>query len=423
MKHFSRQETPWLFESNLQALLEACCQGGEEARVVGGAVRNTLLGEPVSDIDIATTTLPQETAERAKKLGFHVVPTGVDFGTVTVIARGHPYEVTTLRADMETDGRHAKVCFGRDWKADAERRDFTINALYADRTGRIYDDVGGLQDIEKRVLRFIGNAEDRIREDYLRILRFFRFFAWVGVGRPDVQGLKASAKLKEGLYGLSAERVWGELKKLLYAPDPVRSLLWMRQSGVLTVVLPETEKWGIDSIHALVDTEKALSWKIDPLLRLESVVPPDAVRMKALARRLRFSNAEKKRLVQWAAAGPVQTDISDQELKERIYREGRQPILDRLQLAFVSARARAADDNKALVAVDHYARLDSMARTWEIPAFPVSGQDLMALGISQGPEIGAAMAELENLWVASGFQQDKATLLALARKGRTVRDR
>ncbi|RCL03212.1 MAG: poly(A) polymerase [Candidatus Tokpelaia sp. JSC189] len=416
MKHFLPQEAPWLFDSNLQALLEACSQGGEEARVVGGAVRNTLLGESVSDIDIATTTFPQETAKRAKKLGFQVVLTGVNFGTVTVIARGQSYEVTTLRADMETDGRYAKVCFRRDWKVDAERRDFTINALYADRNGRIYDDVGGLKDIEKRILRFIGNAEDRIREDYLRILRFFRLFAWIGVGYPDPEALKASARLKEGLHGLSAERVWSELKKLFCAPDPVRSLMWMHQSRVLTVVLPEMEKWGIDSINALVDTEKTLSWKIDPMLRLQSIVLPDVVRMKAMSRRLRFSNAEKNRLVQWAMASPIQGDMPDQKLKEHIYREGRQPVLDRLQLTFAGMRARIADDGNALFAVDHYTRLDFITRNWKIPVFPVNGQDLLALGFNQGPEIGSIMAELKNLWIAFGFQQDKAALLSFVRK-------
>ena len=195
-----------------------------------------------------------------------------------------------LRADVETDGRRAKVSFGRDWKLDAERRDFTINALYAEADGTVVDLVGGIADIEARRLRFIGDAEARIREDYLRILRFFRFFAWYGDGRPDAEGLKACARLKEGLGQLSAERVWSELKKLLSAPDPSRALLWMRQAGVLTSVLPESEKWGIDAIHGLTKAEKDLGWTPDPLLRLEAIVPPDAARMKTLAERLRFSD-------------------------------------------------------------------------------------------------------------------------------------
>jgi tRNA nucleotidyltransferase/poly(A) polymerase len=260
----------WLNVPSLQQLLAALSEDGEEARVVGGAVRNTLLSEPVGDIDIASTTLPQETKARAEKCGFKVVPTGIDHGTVTVVAHGVPYEVTTLRADVETHGRQATVVFGRDWQTDAERRDFTVNALYVRANGDVVDHVGGLADIEARVLRFIGDAETRITEDYLRILRFFRFFAWYGTGRPDAAGLKASAKLKSHLQSLSAERVWSELKKLLSAPDPSRALLWMRQSGVLSQILPESEKWGIDGIHALVRSERDLGWKPDALLRADN---------------------------------------------------------------------------------------------------------------------------------------------------------
>ncbi|MGN6464543.1 MAG: CCA tRNA nucleotidyltransferase, partial [Rhizobiaceae bacterium] len=280
----------WLSGEKLQRLLEALSEKGEEARIAGGAIRNALLGAAVTDIDIATTTLPEETMKRAKAAGFKAVPTGIEHGTVTVIAGGKPYEVTTLRADVETDGRHARVAFGRDWKADAERRDFTMNALYAKADGTIVDLVGGLADIESRTLRFIGDPEARIREDFLRILRFFRFFAWYGKGRPDGEGLKACARLKEGLDRLSAERVWSELKKLLSAPDPSRALLWMRQAGVLTTVLPESGNWGIDAIHALVKAEADLGWDADPMLRLEAIVPPDAARMKTLGARLKLSN-------------------------------------------------------------------------------------------------------------------------------------
>ena len=217
----------------LQRLLAALAQGGEEARIAGGAVRNTLLGQPVADIDIATTNLPEETIRRAEAAGFKAVPTGIEHGTITVIAGGKPYEVTTL-ARRRRDRRPPRQGVVRPrLEADAERRDFTINALYAEADGTVVDLVGGIADIEARTLRFIGDPEARIREDYLRILRFFRFFAWYGDGRPDAEGLKACARLKEGLDQLSAERVWSELKKLLSAPDPSRALLWMRQAGVL----------------------------------------------------------------------------------------------------------------------------------------------------------------------------------------------
>ncbi|WP_292200639.1 CCA tRNA nucleotidyltransferase, partial [Mesorhizobium sp.] len=327
----------WLGEKHLQKLLAALKEGGEEARVAGGAVRNALIGQPVADIDIATTTVPEDTIRRAQAAGFKTVPTGIEHGTVTAIAGGKAYEVTTLRADIETDGRRAKVIFGRDWKADAARRDFTINALYAEADGAIVDLVGGVADIEARRLRFIGDPEARIREDYLRILRFFRFFAWYGDGRPDAEGLKACARLKDGLGRLSAERVWSELKKLLSAPDPSRALLWMRQAGVLTAVLPESEKWGIDAIHGLVRTEKGLGWDADPLLRLEAVVPPDAARMKTLAERLRFSTDEGERLRHWAQTVPPEPKTTETELSKRLYFGDRQGFVDRLRLALAAA--------------------------------------------------------------------------------------
>ncbi|RWO03780.1 MAG: CCA tRNA nucleotidyltransferase, partial [Mesorhizobium sp.] len=335
----------WLGERHLQRLLAALADGGEEARVAGGAVRNALIGQSVADVDIATTTVPDETIRRAEAAGFKAVPTGIEHGTITIVAGGKPFEVTTLRADIETDGRRAKVSFGRDWKADAERRDFTINALYAEADGTIVDLVGGIADIEARRLRFIGDPEARIREDYLRILRFFRFFAWYGDGRPDAEGLKACARLKEGLGQLSVERVWSELKKLLSAHDPSRALLWMRQAGVLTSVLPESEKWGIDAIHALTRAEKDLGWTLDPLLRLEAIVPPDAARMKTLAERLRFSVSDAGRLRQWALTAPVGPKTTEAELAKRLYRGDRQGLVDRLRLSLASARARAVEDN------------------------------------------------------------------------------
>ncbi len=212
-----------LSNKGLRNLLTILNQDGEEARIAGGAVRNALIGESISDVDIATTCLPDEVKRRVEAGGFKCVPTGIAHGTVTVIVEGVPYEVTTLRADMVTDGRRAEVAFGRDWKTDAERRDFTVNGLYADLDGKVIDLVGGIADIKSRTIRFIGDPEARIREDHLRILRFFRFFAWYGKGRPDAEGLKACARLKETVNNLSAERVWSELKKLLSAPDPSQS--------------------------------------------------------------------------------------------------------------------------------------------------------------------------------------------------------
>lgn len=404
----------WLGEKHLQRLLAALADGGEEARVAGGAVRNALIGQPVADVDIATTTVPDETIRRAEAAGFKAVPTGIEHGTITIVAGGKPFEVTTLRADIETDGRRAKVSFGRDWKADAERRDFTINALYAEADGTIVDLVGGVADIEARRLRFIGDPEARIREDYLRILRFFRFFAWYGDGRPDAEGLKACARLKEGLGQLSVERVWSELKKLLSAPDPSRALLWMRQASVLTSVLPESEKWGIDAINALTRAEKDLGWTPDPLLRLEAIVPPDAARMKALAERLRFSVSDAGRLRQWALTVPVEPKTTEAELAKRLYRGDHQGLVDRLRLSLASARGRAVEDNDALLEAGGFSRLLAFAGKWKKPDFPLKGADLTTLGASPGPKLGATLKNLENEWVESGFALDRGALLERA---------
>ncbi|RWL20459.1 MAG: CCA tRNA nucleotidyltransferase [Mesorhizobium sp.] len=404
----------WLGEKHLQRLLAALADGGEEARVAGGAVRNALIGQPVADVDIATTTVPDETIRRAEAAGFKAVPTGIEHGTITIVAGGKPFEVTTLRADIETDGRRAKVSFGRDWKADAERRDFTINALYAEADGTIVDLVGGVADIEARRLRFIGDPEARIREDYLRILRFFRFFAWYGDGRPDAEGLKACARLKAGLGQLSVERVWSELKKLLSAPDPSRALLWMRQASVLTSVLPETEKWGIDAIHALTRAEKDLGWTPDPLLRLEAIVPPDAARLKTLAERLRFSVNDAGRLRRWALIAPIEPKTTEAELAKRLYRGDHQGLVDRLRLSLASARGRAVEDNDALLEAGGFSRLLAFAGKWKKPDFPLKGADLTTLGASPGPKLGATLKNLENEWVESGFALDRGALLERA---------
>jgi poly(A) polymerase len=401
----------WLADPALQKLLALLSADGEEARVAGGAVRNALLGQDVTDIDIATTNLPDQTVERAEAAGFKTVPTGKEHGTITVIVGGRAYEVTTLRSDIETDGRHAKVVFGRDWKRDAERRDFTINGLYAEADGSVVDLVGGLADLETRTLRFIGDAEQRIREDYLRILRFFRFFAWYGSGRPDATGIKASARLKEGLDQLSAERVWTELRKLLAAPDPSRALLWMRQAGVLTRVLPESEKWGIDFVPGLVDAGVSQKWKPDPLLRLEAIIPPDAARIAAMAERLRLSKAEAERLKHWAETQAPAPDTSEAALARQAYRGRPGGIADRARLALAAANAKS-DTGTA----KRYARQLKFLKSWEKPAMPVTGNDLLAAGLMPGKALGAILKAIEDEWIDSNFSLNRDALLKRAAK-------
>jgi poly(A) polymerase len=400
-----------LQNKGLAALLAILNQDGEEARIAGGAVRNALTQESISDVDIATTCLPDEVTRRAEKAGMPVIPTGILHGTVTVLSGGEPYEVTTLRADIETDGRHAKVEFGRDWQDDAERRDFTMNALYAKPDGTIIDLIGGIADIKSRAIRFIGDAEARIREDHLRILRFFRFFAWYGSGRPDAEGLKACARLKETLLDLSVERVWMELKKLLSAPDPSRALLWMRQAGVLSVAVPESEKWGIDAVHALVAAGRDLGWRPDPMLRLTAIIPPRVERVEELATRLKLSTAERERLEHWAAAQLPQHDLDSQMFARLLYRSKRKGVEDKIRLALADARSKAIGDDTQMIRAAGYSRLLDFAENWEQPQFPVAGADLIANGMKSGPQLGARLKALEEKWVDSGFSLTKTELL------------
>jgi tRNA nucleotidyltransferase/poly(A) polymerase len=401
----SLADRDWLRAPETRAVLKAL--GGEAGaiRVVGGAVRNALLNEPVGDVDMATVLTPERVVARAEAAGLKTVPTGIAHGTVTVIAGGTPFEVTTLRADISTDGRRATVRYTDDWTADARRRDFTMNALYCDADGTIFDPLGGYADVVARRVRFIGDPEARIREDYLRILRFFRFFAWYGGGRPDPEGLKACARLKKGLTILSVERVWAELKRLLSAPNPTRALLWMRTSGIWEKVLPES--WGIDALPRLAATERARGWPPDPLLRLEALIPPHHARIDRLATRLRFANAERLRLLFWAGAPEADPRLSEADLTKRLYRFGPQGVRDRL----VHALAREYEAGNA-DAAGALARQIAFAESWRRPVFPLSGRDLVAAGLAPGPELGRRLKALEERWVDSGFSLTPEALLS-----------
>jgi poly(A) polymerase len=402
----------WFNDPALKRVFSLLNADGGEGRVVGGAVRNSLMGLDVSDIDVATTLTPDVVIERAKQAGIKAVPTGVEHGTVTLVIDRKPFEVTTLRADVETDGRRATVAFSTDWQTDAERRDLTINALYVGESGEVVDLVGGLADIDKRNIRFIGDATTRIKEDYLRILRFFRFFAYYGSGRPDADGLRAAAAARSKLSTLSAERVWSEMRKLLSAEDPGRALLWMRTVGALTEILPETEKWGIDAIPALIATEKALGWTPDPLLRLAAIVPPDAKRLEAMAARLKLANAEAAVFKAWANAAPVNDEMSTAAFDRLLYRNGAEGIITRLKLALAVARGKAEGDMAEMARSARLNKLLDHAGAWVKPSFPVNGGDVMAAGIPSGRQVGETLAALEHQWVEENFASDRATLLA-----------
>ena len=400
-----RVDAAWLREAPLRDILAALDGDGEEARIVGGAVRNALLGEPHGDIDIATTAPPTEVIRRVEAAGFKAVPTGVEHGTVTVVAAGQSFEVTTLREDVETFGRHAKVVFGRDWKRDAERRDFTMNALSLSRDGTVHDYVGGLADIEARRVRFIGDAARRITEDYLRILRFFRFHAAYGEGSPDAQGLAACIEGRAGLEQLSRERVRMEMVKLLVAKHAVPTLAPMTETGLLEQVLGGVPL--LASYANMVKLEAALALAADPVRRLGALgisVVEDAERLRE---RLRLTNAEHERLASMADGWwQISTSWSEHEARVLLYRLGGARFTDRVLLAWTRAPQGAADPT--------WHALATLPARWSPPAFPLKAADFMARGVPKGPRLGAALAAAEEAWIAARFPSDAPAVAAIA---------
>jgi poly(A) polymerase len=391
----------WLAERPLSDLLAVLDRDGEEARVVGGAVRNTLLGLPHGDIDIATTALPAEVTRRAQAAGFKTVPTGFDHGTVTVVIAGRPFEVTTLREDVETFGRHATVKFGRDWQRDAERRDFTMNGLSLSPDGTLHDDVGGLADLRARRVRFIGDAATRIAEDYLRILRFFRFHAYYGEGHPDAAGLHAAIVARAGLEQLSRERVRMELIKLMLAPHAVPALAAMAECGLLGPVLGGVPH--LASFANMAKVEIACGLAPDATRRLGALgvwVTEDAER---LWQRLRLSNAEHERLAAmselWWRISPA---IGEAAARRLIYRIGPQSFTDRVLLAWTRSDANAHDPAWRALALT--------PQRWTAPTFPLRAADFIARGVEKGPVLGSALSRAEQVWIAEGFPLDRRAL-------------
>jgi poly(A) polymerase len=378
----------WLKDPALQKLLKKLEQAGGEARVVGGAVRNALLKLPVDEIDVATTLLPEEVAKACTRAGFGVHPTGIDHGTLTITVGGKPFEVTTLRRDVETDGRRAVVAYSRDWAEDAMRRDFTMNALYADAQGKIYDYTDGYGDILNHHIRFVGKPADRIREDYLRILRFFRFHARFGGKTMDRLGLAACARHKAGLKKLSAERIRMELLKLLEASAAVPTLKIMAKHGILSVVLPHANSWHV--IERL---------PADGTLRL-SVLASEGEGLKT---RLKLSNEQAKRLEVIGELPALSTKLRMNERRRILYQLRESAWSDAVHLSWARSRASLKDRKwKALL---------DLPRRWRPPAFPVNGGHLIARGIEPGPQIGQTLRQLEDWWIASDFTLDRDSLL------------
>ena len=398
------KDAAWLREGALARLLDVLGRDGEEARVVGGAVRNALLGEPIREFDIATTAVPQEVIRRATAAGFRPVPTGIEHGTITVVIGSRPFEVTTLREDVETFGRHASVRFGRDWRADAQRRDFTMNALSAGADGVVFDYVGGLADLNARRVRFIGDANKRIAEDYLRILRFFRFHAAYGHGLPDAAGLAACIAARAGLGQLSRERVRMELLKLLLARHATPALAAMAESGLLVPVLGGVP--DLAGFQNMAKVETAAGVQADPVQRLGALGARIAEDAERLWQRLRLSNVEHERLASMAESWWRISPADEKGARALLYRLGPERFVDRVLLAWARSPATAHDPAwRALAALPGH---------WTAPVFPLKAADFIKRGVPQGPALGAALHEAEAAWIAADFPADPEAIAAIA---------
>ncbi|MTI18997.1 CCA tRNA nucleotidyltransferase [Rhodobacteraceae bacterium RKSG542] len=394
----SLKNKDWLTSPALQAVFDVLEQDGDKARVVGGPVRNALLGVSVDDVDIACTALPAQTLERAKKAGMKAVPTGIDHGTVTLISDGHPYEVTTLREDVETHGRHATVLFGKDWEKDARRRDFTLNALYVDRSGNLYDPLGGLEDCHARRIRFIGNANKRIKEDYLRILRFFRFFSMYGLGEADDVALQACRDEREGLRNLSAERVTKEMLKLLEGPRALEAIRLMQDCGLLDIAL------GCDVNTEMFERLTALE-QMDPSaknanLRLFSLTGTQE------CSGLRLSNGQNLRgkTALSLCSGFLANGLGLKQIKATMVSYERSAVVDGF-LLFAASPAQATSPKDLQDAYE-------FIKSWSVPVFPLRGKDLIGAGFKAGPELGRALEAARIAWAETDYAATKDELLA-----------
>lgn len=386
----------WLKDPALQKVLSVLNMRGT-TRIAGGAVRNALLGRAVADVDLATTLKPEEVMRAGEEAGLKVHPTGIDHGTVTVVAESKAFEVTTLRIDVETFGRRARVAFTDDWTADASRRDFTMNAFYCDARGEVYDPLDGYEDLKRGRVRFVGEPRQRIAEDFLRILRFFRFNAQYGKGSPDPEGLRHCVALRRHLKSLSGERIRQELWKLLAAPGAARMLKVMNEAGITRVILGREAE--VKRLEHMAKIDHALKLAADPLLRLE-LITGDAARYRD---GLKLTNAEMARLKaleHWASPVP---GLRAAERKIVLYHMGRQAFADSTRLAWARSKAAASDKN--------WRKLFNFGCKTELPRFPITGEDLKARGIVPGPQLGAMLRALEDWWMAAGFPQDKALLL------------
>ncbi|HKQ44312.1 MAG TPA: CCA tRNA nucleotidyltransferase [Rhizomicrobium sp.] len=371
-----------------------------EARFVGGAVRNALLGIAVVDIDIAVPMPPQEALARLNAKNIKVLETGLKHGTVTAIVGTHAFEITSLRHDVETDGRHATVAFTDDWAEDAARRDFTINALYASVSGEIFDYAGGVEDLIAGKVRFVGDARTRIAEDYLRVLRLFRFHAWYGKGEIDADGLHAAAEAKDKLKTLSAERVAKELLRLLEAGNPAPVLRVMAATGILPELLPGALQ--MRRLERLTQLDADNFFPRDAILRLAALLPDDREAAHAASDGLKLSNADRARLEQALSGDKITIQISAAAARRLLYRLGSARFKDKVMLRWAGVPKGAGA----------WRMLLEMANNWQRPRFALTGRDVMQAGVPEGPDVGRLLAQVEDWWMAGDFAADEAALRA-----------
>lgn len=391
----------WLERSSTRAVMAAIAGAGHGVRAVGGAVRNALIGVPVRDVDLATTALPEEVMALAQAAGLKAVATGIEHGTVTIVAHHQPIEVTTLRKDVATDGRRAVVSFTTDWEADAARRDFTLNALYCDGDGTLHDPLGGYRDLTARRIRFIGDPHARIREDYLRILRFFRLFAEYGVGDPDEAGYAASITERGGLTLLSGERIRVELLRLLAAPRALEAVEAMSAGGILELLVGARPTSRV--LSRLIAIERRLAGAPDAVLRLAALAVHEVDDAPRLAERLKLANAEAARL---AAAATYDVALLPRTggpaLHAFLYRHGLARFLD-AELIDWARSDDPPDSGERLRRIEE-------ARQWPPPELPFRGADVVALGVAKGTEVGRVLDVFEEWWIASDFPRDAELL-------------
>lgn len=372
-----------------------------KARFVGGAVRNALLGANVVDIDIAVPIPPQEALSKLTAKGIKVVATGIEHGTITAILGTHAFEITSLRRDVETDGRHAKVQFTQDWAQDAFRRDFTINALYASLDGEIFDYATGVQDLIAGKVRFMGQARQRIAEDYLRVLRLFRFHAWYGKGDIDAEALRAAVEAKDKLAQLSAERVAKEMLRLLEANNPCPVLRVMAATAILSQLLPGALQ--LARLERLVKIDADNLYPPDPILRLAALMPDTREAAHAVSDRLKLSNADRMRLEQALSDDSIGANLSARHARALLYRTGVGRFRDKVMLKWAASPQSAS----ALP----WRMLLQMADNWQRPRFPLSGRAVIEAGIGEGPDVGRILAQVEDWWVGGDFVAEEGALL------------